>query len=256
MGNLFRMDFYRMRKARSFLVCLILAFLLSLCSTPLAKLLTVLMKLLSDEVPALPESVKLSELLASPLSSLNAMLALISVCGFFYADVEHGYIKNIAGQMPKRGYTILSKFLVSIPHSLIFMLVSLVGDLLGTVFIQKIQVDAGVPDALRILFLKLLLLESLCAILLLFTAVLRNKSLGTVFAVLFGLDLMSLVYLAIDAGLDQLLPKKSFSIAKYMPDQLFHADKPDTVAALIVSAVVICLFLWLSVRIFDKKDVK
>ena len=41
-----------------------------------------------------------------------------------------------------------------------------------------------------------------------------------------------------------------------MPDQLFHADKPDTAAALIVSAVVICLFLWLSVRIFDKKDVK
>ena len=49
MVNLFRMDFYRMRKARSFLVCLILAFLLSLCSTPLVKLLTVLMKLLSDD---------------------------------------------------------------------------------------------------------------------------------------------------------------------------------------------------------------
>ena len=76
------------------------------------------------------------------------------------------------------------------------------------------------------------------------------------FSVLFGLGLLGLIYLGIDAGLDRLFPKKDFLVSDYMPDQLYAETKPDTLAALIVSAVTILLFLWLSVRIFDRKDVK
>lgn len=256
MANLYRMDLYRMRKAASFRTCLILAFLLALISTPMAELMNLLVKLISTDLPESEKAVNLSELLASPISRLNTMLALISICSFFYADVENGYIKNIAGQMPKKGYTILSKFLASVPHSLVFMLVSLAGDLLGTVFFRKILIDASVLSSLWIFALKLLLLEGLCAILLLFTAALQSKALGTVFSVLFGLGLLGLVYLGIDAGLDRLFPKKSFLISDYMPDQLLSEVKPDTWTALIVSALCILVFLWLSVRIFDKKDVK
>jgi hypothetical protein len=117
-------------------------------------------------------------------------------------------------------------------------------------------VDASVPDSLRILCLRFLLLESLCAILLLFTGALQSKSLGTVFAVLFGMGLLSLLYFGIDAGLARLFPKLDFSISDYMPDQLLSSSDPDTLTSLGVSAVVIALFLWLSVRIFNKKDVK
>ena len=39
MGNLIRMDLYRMNKAKSFRVCLILTFAFALASTPLEKLL-------------------------------------------------------------------------------------------------------------------------------------------------------------------------------------------------------------------------
>lgn len=256
MTNLLKMDLYRMRKGSSFRLCLILTFVFALLATPLSRLLFYLGSLLSSEVGEFPAVVKLSEFIAEKPSTLTALLALLSVCGFFYADVENGYVKNIAGQMPKRGFTVLSKFVASVPHTLIFVLASIVGDLIGTVIFQRIVVDAGVADSLRVFVLKFLLMESICAILLLFTAAIQNKSLGTVFAVLFGTGLLSLAYLGIDTGLDKIFPKKNFMIMDYMPDQLLKEDNPDTVSALLVSAGVICFFLWLSIRIFDKKDVK
>ncbi|MBR6377345.1 MAG: hypothetical protein IKS05_06240 [Oscillospiraceae bacterium] len=256
MTNLFKMDLYRMRKAKSFWVCLILSFVFALSSTPLTWLLYLLGSLLTGEKQAFPQSTALSELLNGQPGSLGAMLTLLSICSFYYGDLENGYVKNIAGQVPQRGYTVLSKFLASIPHGLLFFAVSVLGKLLGTLILQRIEVDAGVPDSLRILCLRFLLLESLCAILLLFTGALQSKSLGTVFAVLFGMGLLSLVYFGIDAGLARLFPKLDFSISDYMPDQLMSSSDPDTLTSLGVSAVVIALFLWLSVRIFNKKDVK
>ncbi len=256
MANLLRMDLYRMRKAKSFWACLILTFLFALIATPLSWLIFDLASLLGVPEEAFPKTAKLSGIISSQPGMLSSMLTLLSVCGFFYADMENGYVKNIAGQVPSRGLTVLSKFLASIPHNLLFVLTAILGYLLGTVLFQRIVVDEAVADSLRILLLRLLLLESICAILLLFTSALQSKSLGTVFAVLFGTGLLSLVYLGIDSGLDRIFPKKDFLIGDYMPDQLLQDRDPDTVTVLAVSAAVICVFLWLSVRIFNKKDVK
>ena len=89
---------------------------------------------------------ELSELLNGQPGNLGAMLTLLSICSFYYGDLENGYVKNIAGQVPQRGYTVLSKFLASIPHGLLFFAVSVLGKLLGTLILQRIEVDAGVPD--------------------------------------------------------------------------------------------------------------
>ena len=256
MGNLIRMDLYRMRKAKGFKICLLLAFVVALLSTPAYRLLMSLSELLGAEVDLFPKQKAFSEILSKQPGSLGTMLCLLSICGFFYADVENGYVKNIAGQMPKKGYTVLSKFLSSIPHTLLFMLVCVAGDVIGTLFFQRIVIDFGVADGLRIFVLHLLLIESLCAILLLFTAVIQSKSLGTTFAVLFGMDLLSLVYYGIDTGLNKLFTKKSFYIGDYMPDEILKEADPATVKTLLVSGVVICAFLWLSIHVFDRKDVK
>ena len=256
MANLIRMDLYRMRKAKGFKVCLLLAFLFSLLSTPATRLLFSLGEIFGADVDLFPKQSNFSDIIKSQPGGIGVMLCLISVCGFFYADVENGYVKNIAGQMPRKGFTVLSKFVSAIPHCLLFMLVCVVGDLIGTLLFQRIVFDAGIADSLRIFVLRLLLIESLCAILLLFTAVIQSKSLGTTFAVLFGMNLLSLVYYGIDKGLDKIFTKKNFSIGDYMPDELLNEPDPKTLKALLVSAVVICVFLYLSIRIFDKKDVK
>ena len=129
------------------------------------------------------------------------MLVLLSLCYFFYADVENGYIKNIAGQMPMKGFTVLSKFQAAIVHNLIFAAAGIVGNLIGTMIVQRLVVDGAVLDSIRVLALKLLLFQSLCAILLLVVFTFRSKSLGMILAVLFGLGLTSLIYLGINEGL-------------------------------------------------------
>lgn len=255
MGNLIRMDLYRMNKAKSFRVCLILAFVFALFSTPLDRLMYTIGDLLNvEDVGSFPETENLCTMIASSLSSITALLALLSVVSFFHADMESGYIKNIAGQMPRRGYSILSRFIAAIALNLVFMLAALAGNLIGTMALQRIVVDGSVLESVGLFLLRLLLLQSICSVLLLVTASFRNKSLGMILAVVLGLPLLSLIYMAINAGLDQLF--KGFSITPYMPDQVMREAKPDLIRALLVAGVTIGIFLPLSIRIFDKKDVK
>ena len=255
MGNLIRMDLYRMNKAKSFRVCLILSFVCALASTPLEKLMYSLASMLQTEnVGGFSETSDLCGMIASPVSSIVVMLSLLSVVCFFHADMEGGYIKNIAGQMPKKGFSILSRFIASVPHSLVFMLAGLAGNIIGTLPLQRIVVEGSVPESIGFFLLKLFLMTGVCAILLLVTVSLRNKSLGMILAVLMGLGLSSLIYMGIDAGLSQLF--RDVSISPYMPDQLLKEAKPGLLRSILVSAVTIGIFLPVSIRVFDKKDVK
>ena len=66
MGKLLRMDLYRMRKAKSFWVCLILAFLFGLLSTTGLKLMTVVAGLVSNEKNLFPATADLSGIIKAP----------------------------------------------------------------------------------------------------------------------------------------------------------------------------------------------
>ena len=257
MGNLIRMDLYRMRKGRSFLVCLILTFALGVVMEPLGKLLFNLSKSLAPEqVNAIyPGTVNLSSLVGSPFPLVSEILVMLSAVFFFHADMENGYIKNIAGQMPRRGFSILSRYLAVIVHNAAFMTAGLAGNLIGTMLCRQIVCDSAAASGILAFLLKLLLLQSLCAVLLLVTASLRSKTFGVVMAVLFGLGALELLYRGIDSALGALLDK-GINIAPCMPDTLLGKAQPDTLTAVLSSAVTIGIFLPLSVSVFDKRDVK
>jgi len=254
LGNLLKMDLYRMRKATAFRVTLIMALVLSLASTPFNRLFTLLGELLTGSSIPFPPEQNLSDMLRGPFMMLNAMLVMLSACVFFYADLQSGYIKNIAGQMPKKSFTVLSKFIAIIPHNLLFMLAGVLGNILGTVFLQRIVFDDGILAALGVFMLKLLLMQAVCTVLLFVTTALGSQPLGIVLSVLFGTGLLSLVYLAISSGVSSLFKLHGFDLSRYMPDQLLQADRPDTLISIIASAITIGLFLPLGLHIFDKKD--
>ena len=257
MGNLIRMDLYRMRKGKAFIICLVLAFILALISMPLLKLLSSLATMLATDAEVTPfaTDANLSSILSDPFPGMNAMLTLISVCAFFYADVENGYIKNIAGQMPKKGFTILSKFICALPHNLLFAVVSIAGSVAGTILVQRLHMDGAVLESIGAFCLKMLLIQSICAILVLLVSALKLKSLGMVIAVVMGLPLLSLIYALIDSGIQQLFTNAGPIFAKYMPDQLMRVQYPNMLESILVAAGVTCIFLLLAIRIFDKKDV-
>ena len=256
MVNLFRMDLYRMVRAKAFYICLALTFFLALISTPAQKVLYSLANSLSSEInESFPATSNLSDIIANPFPLMGMMLIMLSLCFFFYADMENGYIKNIAGQMPMKGFTVLSKFFAAIVHNLVFIAVGIIGNVIGTLLVQKIAADGAVTDSIRILCLKFLLLQSICVILLLVVSTFRSKALGMILAVLFGLGMMPLIYLGINQILKPVFGQGT-DISNYMPDSVMGEDPLDTVKALLVSAVTIGIFLTLAVRIFDRKDVK
>ncbi len=282
MGNLLRMDTYRIFRSKTFFVCLILAFALAVASAPVDKLLSSLGQMFATEVTETAKTSdefsdedvlalettkdairfrteeKLSNLIKKPFTFLATLLLLISVCSFYYADAEGGYIKNIAGQMPMKGFTILSKFLASVSHNFIFMALCVVGNIIGTLTVRHFVPDDAILSSIGIFFLKLLLIQSICALLVLFVSTMQNKSLGNVMAVLFGLGfVMPLIYELIDVQLINRLFKDAGAVfAKYMPDVLLGETSPDPLTAILVSVIFGGFFLLLAIRIFDRKDVK
>ena len=256
MGNLIHMDLYRMRKTRAFWVCLILALVLPIARPGVENLLIMVARMLSDEVPAVSDAVNLSGLISNALPIVNGMLCMISLSIFFYADIEFGYVKNIAGQMPKKGYTVLSKFISAILHNLIFMLAGVAGNIVGILIFQKLAVDSGIMDALRIFLLRFVLLQSLTSLLLLATTGVQSKSLGTVLAVVLGMGVMGLIYAGLDTAVDAVWKNKGFYIGDYMPDQMLGENAPETLRSLVSAAVTTLIFLPLTIRVFDRRDVK
>ena len=261
MAKLFNMDLYRMVKARSFKVLLALTFAISLGTMPMLKgLYDLAVRLSPESITETFETTRtLSSLISDPFSLVIPLLILLSVVFFFHTDMENGYIKNIAGQMPRRGFSILSRFLAAIVHNVVFMVTAVAGNVIGAMLVLKVTADSAIVTGIGAFLLELLLLQSICAILLLVTASFRSKSFGIVLAVLFGVGATSLLYSAIDSGLDLLI--KGFKIAPYMPDTLlgnpFDANGNLMVVRSVLSAAVtIGIFLPLSIGVFDKRDVK
>ena len=260
MANLIRMDLYRMNKGKAFCICLILAFLFALASAPLEALLYKLGQSVSaetaKEIGEMKATISLPALIGNPISTIGIMLALLSCVSFFHADMEAGYIKNIAGQMPRRGFSILSRFIASIPHNATFMLAALIGSVTGNLMVRKVILDGSVPEAVGLFLLRLLLLQGVTAIILLVAASFRNKSLGILLAVLMGMPLLELtLYSAINVGLSKLFSGFG-GIDPYMPDVVLRETNPPVLRAFLVAAVTIAVFLPLAIRIFDHKDVK
>ena len=258
MSNLIRMDIHRMFKARSFKVCLVLAFLFGFLGIPLARLFSLILTFLPDSIEIgelLPESVTISSILQKPFPGMNSILIMFSVCYFYYADIEQGYIKNIAGQVSKKGYTMISRYIAVILHNLVFIATGIIGNLIGTALFVRLIVDEEILKTLGSLGLRFLLLQGLCAILLLVTCGLGSKIFGMVLSVVFGAGLMSLLYLSIDTAVS-LAFKTKIAIEQYMPDQLMDQTAPALIPALPVAVLTIAVFLFLAVRVFDRREVR
>lgn len=250
MSDLLRMDCFCLRRKRSVMVCLILAFVFALVETPLAALFRWLLHV-DELIPPTP----LSEILKSPYSSISRMLLFLGVSGFYFADQEGGFIKTIAGQFPRRSYIAVSKFFVTALPVAVFALAGILGDLIGRSVFYGVVFDAEIPAALGKLLLKLLLAHAVCTILLMVVSALRLKALGITLSVLFGLGFSGMIYDLISLVFYQLF-KKHFELGDYMPDQILAADDPKTVLALVSAGVTIALFLYLSVWLYNRRDVR
>lgn len=254
MTNLIKMEWYKLRTSKMFFVLLTITFVLSI--------------LIASAVPAISGAIggtvspaNLSDILSNPFSLGLLMLPVfISAASFLYYDFSDGYVKNIAGQLSDRGSLVFAKFFIIVVHNLIFFAAAALGCVVGAVLTQGIIVDAALWGGVLTLGLKWLLSVALCSIVMFFAVGLRNKTLAIIIAVVFATGSLSLLYMGINYGATTLLHLENFAIGNYLPDSLIgsvSAVSGDLVVnAIIVSAVFIGLFLWLTYTVFKKRDIK
>ncbi len=203
---------------------------------------------------------KLSDVIKSPFPSLTGLLGplliLLSVCSFLYADIADGYVKNIAGQMPRKSFTVLSKFCAVAVHNLVFMALTVLARLAGTLIAYRLVIDGGVTEAIGAFLLKYLLLQGVCAILMLVIVALRSKTLGIVLSVMISFSVLALLYAGLETLLEKLLKVDNVEISGYMPDTLLKESAPDTVKAICSALVTMGICVPLGMWLFDKNDIK
>ena len=257
MGNVLRMDMYRLFKSTSYKVIWICIALLNLSVGPISKGLYLLGKYVTKTANvSFPASFDVASIIAKPIGVIDGMLMLLSIVWFSYADLGHGYIKNIAGQLPKKGQTVISKFIAIEFHNLFLLLNAAIFQFLGMIIFSTPNFR-GWEKAIAYFAVNWCLYMAISSIILLFSTGFKSKNAATVIAVLMGTGMLSLFYNLIDLGIHRIPFDfcEKISLAKYMPDALISA-KPPIVKSLIVSACFVVVLIRLAIDIFNKKDIK
>ena len=261
MINLIKMDLRRLFLSKVFFITMSITALLNIVILSVIPLVT---KMFMPDAET--QVVQLSSVLTNPfVIGWMIILMFVSVVSYSYADMANGYIKNIAGQISRRSDTILSKFVVIGVHNLIFIAVAalsvVLGQVIGSSFgTYTIAFDAQVPGGILTLVLKWLLSMAVCSILLFFTTAVRNKTLAAIVGVIFGTNTLGLVYGGLNFAVSQAFHTRSFDLGMYMPDSLLQSvnavQNIGVLNSVIASAVCIALFLILTVRVFNARDIK
>ncbi len=206
-----------------------------------------------------------SKIISNPfVFYMLSMVMFITASSFSYGDMANGYIKNLVGQISRKSY-ILHKIVVLGFHNAIWILACALTQLAGSVVgsalgYETLSNDGHIGEALLTLLLKWLLSMAITCILLFITNGIGNQTLATVVSVLFGSGAMSLAYMGISMGINNLFNTKDFSLSDYMPDSLFSSvnviNNEFVVNSICVSLVCIVAFTVLTVYMFSRRDVK
>ena len=260
MVNIIKMDMYRLFKSRSFKVVLIVVVILNLLYGSYNRLDTYFTaKSLEEGADPVvwSKTVDFAKFLRKPVFYFDCIMTLLSIVWFSNSDLSHGYIKNIAGQLPKKGHTVISKFIVVGVHNFFLLFAAVIGQLIGYLPYSSINFTNDLGEGILHIWIKWLLLLSISAIILLFSSGFKSKNAATTIAVLMGGKVLTLTYALVSAGINKIPVDclKDFDLTKYMPDALMSFARPDVKTSVIVSIVIIAVFITATVRIFNKKDV-
>ena len=210
----------------------------------------------------------LSDIIMSPFSIPIMLVAvMISLVSFAYADIANGYIKNIAGQVSHKNDILFSKFIVVGVHNYIFLLAAVISNIIGiaagsVLGGSAIKVDGifYIGAAFATLSIKWMLLMAMSSILMFVIMGIRNKNVASIVGVFLGTGALALVYLGLNTGLSNIFKTNSININNFVPDQLFGtvnvASGAYVINAVIVAIVCVVLFMALTSKVFNSRDIK
>ncbi len=254
MLNLVKMEWYKLRTTKLFIVLMAIGFALNVI---ICAVIPIVVKLVAPNEPAALSAISGS--IASPFAGLLMIMVYISAVSFMYSDFAGGYIKNIAGQVKNRGSIVIAKLIVVAIHNLIFFAVGSIGNVLGSALGGSLVVDSEIAGGVFTFLLRWLLSIAICSVLMLFAVGIKTKSFAIVMAVIFATGSLNLLYLGVNTAIMTIF-KTEVNVGNLFPDTLMGSvdaiTNTNVINAVLVSAVFIVLFTVLTYVIFKKRDVK
>jgi ABC-type transport system involved in multi-copper enzyme maturation permease subunit len=273
MFNLIKMDFYRLFRSKALRIGVIAAAAIAFLGMLLNLGVLELIKFAISDDPSSAENmgilfpivswlngVDFADVVFTGTNNLALFVSCMVVASFIGAEQSCGYIKNVAGQLPNRGMTVVSKFVVTCFVQLIILLIyTAVSCLCAPMFFSSYIKAYSIGIMIEGLLIRFLLFCAINAIVLFICTLTKSHAVSMVVGAILGIGVTSLVYLAANALLS--MAKITVDIAKIMPDGingLINVSDLGTIAvrAIIVSVIFIAGFLIGAVLLFRKKDVK
>ena len=256
MMNLIKMECYKLRTSKLFMILLAVTFAVNLLFSIGVQMVP---KLITPDFPMEPSP--LSTIISNPFGlSIIMIIVFVSAVSFMSLDYSGGFIKNIAGQVGDRGKIVIAKFIAVGIHNLIFFIAGVLSSLLGTLIAGQITVDAAVMSGILTLLLKWFMSMALSSILLFFAVGIRNKTLATIIGVVLSINALSLAYLGVNTLVANVFKINDFDFGSFMPDALMNSvsvvNNEHVVNAIVVGAAFIAVFVILTYITFKKRDVK
>ena len=261
MANLIKMDLRRLFHTPMFIVSMLVVALLNII---MSFGFNMIGALLAPQFVA--GEIELTEVVSTPFAGTIFGIGMFaSLINFSYADIANGFVKNLAGQVKRRSDIVFSKFIVLGIHNAIFLTVGVLSNLLGNMLLvacgkAQLTDNGQVPAAIITVVLKWMLCMAISAILIFLTTGVRNKTLATVVGVIIGSGSLGLAYMGLSMAVNNVLKTEDFDVADYMPDTLMSnvnvIANTAVVNAIVVSIVCTAIFLGLTVKVFNSRDVK
>ncbi len=285
MLNLIKMDMYRMVRTVSFWVMCIVAAAMAIFSVYMTEVemsmdreialmeqpealqdtkpedaLTIGVYVDTDPAWA-EEDIPYTDLVSKNFSGmLVLLLCAIFPPLFVNAEQKHGYIKNIAGQLPHRGMLIISKLVViAIQVLLIFVVFMLAIAVSGLIIWGNRLVFDDFGKLMGVIAIQYLLHLAFSAVIAALTVVTRSTGISMTLGILVATGFMQMIYF----GVNHLFESNDigFDITSYMLDCCVGQMSPitesiDIIRIIIVGAVYLMVSAVTSVIIMQKRDIR
>ncbi len=281
MFNLIKMDMHRLFRSTSTWITLLLVVILAVFSVVMTN---VDIKMAEDDpsslitetteepqpgiyVEANPEWVKgnieIGDIISTEMrSGLLAILSAVFAAIFANAEQKNGYIKNIAGQFPRRGSLIISKF-VAIAIQIFLMMILFTVVTVITCFIlwgDRFYLDSFTP-ILKFLGTQYLLHLGFAALIMFFSILTRSTAFSMTAGILVCAGFAVPIYSIINKLVTDIKPNLNFNIGDYMIDrnisQISLAATSDImIRGIFVGIIFAAVSVLLAMFTIQKRDVR
>ncbi|MCI8379551.1 MAG: ABC transporter permease [Lachnospiraceae bacterium] len=281
MLNIIKMDLYRMFRTKSLYVVWIIAAVIMIGTTYLLKAETTVDEFeaasqqeieesYTEGMPALGIQVMIPAgsdgkitvkdiFYGNAQSKFYALFLVIFTVIFVMADINSGYIKNIGGQIQNRGYLVIAKAISLLVYTVLTMAAMVLVQVLACRLLLGYMELGDIKSFLVYTGIQILLHYALLVICMAVAIILKSSVAGMVIAICLCMDMMVIIYSAIDKVVSK-IGVEDFHLIKYtvtgqiaMVSQ--NPSRKECLFAAIIAAGFAVVCMAAGSVVFKKRDI-